>query len=178
MAAQCNTQHGRECEISELSERQRARTFLSNPTLNEEFARTVEQLLRAWSFPELSRVTYDTTEEDIVISGKARKDNGQGYRAITYAAFMVGVLQETNRKGLPYPGFVLMDSPLLTYREPDEHIDEGVKDAFYRNLATSIGNAQVIILRGDRNRRATGLSRSTVDQHVGWLAVGCSRRVA
>ena len=28
---------------------------------------------------------------------------------------------------------------------------------------------------GDRNRSATGLSRSTVDQHVGWLAVGCSR---
>jgi hypothetical protein len=28
---------------------------------------------------------------------------------------------------------------------------------------------------GDRNRGAPGLSHSTVDQHVGWLAAGCSR---
>ena len=26
-------------------------------------------------------------------------------------------------------------------------------------------------MRGDRNRSATGLSRSTVDQHVGWLVL-------
>jgi len=119
------------------------------PNAYEEFALAVEGLLRAWSFPELNRVTYDTTAEDIVISGKARKDNGKGYRAITYAAFMIGILQETNRKNLPHPGFVLMDSPLVTYREPDEHIGEGVKDAFYRNLATTLGDAQVIILENE-----------------------------
>jgi hypothetical protein len=119
------------------------------PNAYEEFALAIEGLLGAWSFPELNRVTYDTTAEDIVISGKARKDNGKGYRAITYAAFMIGVLRETNRKNLPHPGFVLMDSPLVTYREPDEHIGEGVKDAFYRNLTTSLGDTQVIILENE-----------------------------
>lgn len=119
------------------------------PNAYEEFATTVESILRDWSFPELDRVVFDTKAEDIVISGKARKDNGKGYRAITYAAFMIGVLQETNRKNLPHPGFVLMDSPLVTYREPDEHMGEGVKDAFYRNLATSLGDAQVIILENE-----------------------------
>ena len=43
---------------------------------------------------------------------------------------MIGVLHETNRNQLSHPGFVLMDSPLVTYREPDEHIGEGVEDAF------------------------------------------------
>jgi hypothetical protein len=62
---------------------------------------------------------------------------------------MIGVLQETNRKNLPHPGFVLVDSPLVTYREPEEHMGEGVKDAFYRNLATSFGDAQVIILENE-----------------------------
>ncbi len=57
------------------------------PNANEQFATTVENILRAWSFPELDRVVFDTKAEDIVISGKARKDNGKGYRAITYAAF-------------------------------------------------------------------------------------------
>jgi hypothetical protein len=42
--------------------------------------------------PELDRVVFDTNAEDIVISGKARKDNGKGYRAITYAAFVIATL--------------------------------------------------------------------------------------
>jgi hypothetical protein len=119
------------------------------PNAYEHFATTVEDILRAWSFPELDRVVFDSKAEDVVISGKARKDNGKGYRAITYAAFMIGVLRETARKNLPHPGFVLMDSPLVTYREPEEHMGEGVKDAFYRNLATTLGDGQVIILENE-----------------------------
>lgn len=119
------------------------------PSAYDEFAASVQELLREWSFPELDRVVFDTVEEDIVISGKARKDNGKGYRAITYAAFMIAVLRETVRKELPHPGFVLMDSPLVTYREPDEHMGENVKNAFYKNLASSLGDTQVIILENE-----------------------------
>lgn len=119
------------------------------PSAYDEFATTVQEVLRAWSFPELGRVVYDTETEDIVISGKARKDNGKGYRAITYSAFMIGLLLETKRKQLSHPGFVLLDSPLVTYREPDEHMGEGVKLAFYRNLAAGLGAAQVIILENE-----------------------------
>ena len=59
---------------------------------------------------------------------------------------MIGLLQETNRKNLPHPGFIILDSPLVTYREPQEHMGEGVKVAFYRNLAATLAPAQVIIL--------------------------------
>lgn len=125
------------------------RTFVQFYTIQGLIERVLGVYLRAWSFPELDRVVYDTKTEDIVISAKPRKDNGKGYRAITYAAFMIGVLQETNRKHLPHPGFVLLDSPLVTYREPDEHIGEGVKYAFYRQLASILSDAQVIILENE-----------------------------
>jgi hypothetical protein len=116
------------------------------PNAYDDFAKAVEALLRDWSFPELDRVVFDTSAEDIVIAKKARKDNGKGYRALTYAAFMIALLQETNRKNLPHPGFIILDSPLVTYREPQEHMGEGVKAAFYRNLAATVAPAQVIIL--------------------------------
>ena len=119
------------------------------PSAYDEFATTVQELLRSWSFPELGRVIYDTAAEDIVISGKARKDNGKGYRAIIYAAFMVGLLLETGRKQRPHPGFVLLDSPLVTYREPEEHMGDDVKFAFYRALAETLEDAQVIILENE-----------------------------
>jgi hypothetical protein len=141
------------------------------PSAYDEFAMAVQELLRAWSFPELGRVVYDTATEDIVISGKARKDNGKGYRAITYAAFMVGVLLETKRKELSHPGFIILDSPLVTYREPDEHMGEGVKFAFYRNLAMNLGDAQVIVLENEHPpadiEQGICLTQFTKNQTVG-----------
>ena len=118
------------------------------PDAYEEFATAVETILRDWSYPELNRVVYDTEAEDIVISGKARKDDGKGYRAITYAAFMVGVLRQATQKQLRHPGFIVMDSPLVTYREPDEDMGD-VKSAFYRTLATMLGDGQVIVLENE-----------------------------
>ncbi len=50
---------------------------------------------------------------------------------------------------LPDPGLVILDSPLVTYREPWEHIGEGVKIAFCRTLATAVGDAQVAFLEND-----------------------------
>ena len=111
----------------------------------EEFAKAAERLLRSWSFPELNRVVFDTKAEDLVISNKARGDNGKGYRAVTYAAFVIATLLEAQRKELPHPGFIVLDSPLVTYREPNEHIGEGVKNDFYRSLA-ALKDVQVIVL--------------------------------
>ena len=80
---------------------------------------------------------------------------------------MIGLLLEVKRKQLPHPGFVLLDSPLVTYREPDEHMGEGVKWAFYRTLAGSMGSAQVIVLENEeppaeikQNISFTGFTKS------------------
>jgi hypothetical protein len=53
---------------------------------------------------------------------------------------------------MPHPGFVLIDSPLVVYREPDT--DEGgfshdVKDAFYRSIAEDFSASQVIIFENE-----------------------------
>lgn len=140
------------------------------PDAYDNFAKAVEAILRDWSFPELDRVVFDTAAEDVVISGKARKDNGKGYRAITYAAFMIALLQETNRKGLPHPGFIVLDSPLVTYREPEEHIGEGVKFAFYRSLAKNLNVGQVIVLENEEppaDLEAVSLIQFTKNRAVG-----------
>ena len=51
--------------------------------------------------------------------------------------------------GGSYQGPSLLDSPLVTYKEPTEHIGEGVKFAFYRNLANGIKTGQVIVLENE-----------------------------
>lgn len=116
------------------------------------FSSEVETLLRAWRFPGLQRVTFSEKGFDIVISGRSRGSHGKGVRALTRAAFNLALLRLCVREGKPFPGLVLIDSPLVVYREPDKEeqaFPQEVKDAFYRSLAKDFHDAQVIILEND-----------------------------
>lgn len=118
----------------------------------EQFSKGVEALLRSWHFPALDRVTFSEDDQDIVISGRPRGSHGKGIRAITRAAFNLALLQLCSRAGKPFPGLVLIDSPLVVYREPDSEekaFPHHVKDAFFRNVAAEFGEIQVIILEND-----------------------------
>jgi hypothetical protein len=118
----------------------------------EAFSQEVESLLRAWHFPSLDRVTFSESNQDIVISGRTRASHGKGVRAIAHAAFNLALLKLCTKAEMPHPGFALIDSPLVVYREPDT--DEGgfshdVKDAFYRSIAEDFRASQVIIFENE-----------------------------
>lgn len=118
----------------------------------EVFSKEVEALLHAWHFPGLDRVTFSEGDQDIVISGRTRASHGKGVRAIAHAAFNLALLKSCLKREMPHPGFVLIDSPLVVYREPDT--DEGnfshdVKDAFYRSIAEDFRASQVIIFENE-----------------------------
>lgn len=114
--------------------------------------REVESVLREWRFPNLSRVTFSEADWDLVIAGRKRASYGKGLRAITHAAFIIALLRLCRKRQMPHPGLVVIDSPLVVYREPD--IDERgftheVRDAFYRSLAASGADSQVIIIENE-----------------------------
>jgi predicted nuclease with TOPRIM domain len=127
--------------------------FASLPTsAAEEFAQEVQARLAAWRFPDLDRVTFSDTDWDVVISGRSRTSHGKGVRAVTHAAFTTGLLRYCASRDKPHPGFVLIDSPLVVYREPDPDgvtLDASVKSAFFADLASAFGAEQVILLEND-----------------------------
>ena len=90
---------------------------LSTETANE-FAQVVSEVLLAWGFPGQKQVILDVHSYDLIIDGKERKNNGKGVRAITHAAFKVALLLYCRDRDLPHPGFLVLDTPLLTYRDP------------------------------------------------------------
>jgi hypothetical protein len=117
------------------------------------FARTVETLLRAWEFPLTARVVFSENDQDIVIDGQPRTSHGKGVRALTCAAFIAGLMRHCLEKELPHPGLVLLDSPLVVYREPDVEgqmlRQAGVKEAFYRSLSEGLAIGQVIVFENE-----------------------------
>jgi hypothetical protein len=123
-----------------------------------EFGKIVGSILKEWKFPGGADVTFDEATYDIKIDGVLRTLNGKGVRALTHAAFKVGLLLYCQQNSLPHPGFMVLDTPLLAYRDPvkskagplsdDEKIivASPVQQNFFRHLASLKGQAQFIIL--------------------------------
>ncbi len=118
----------------------------------EEFSLEVEDRLKAWHFPNAGRVTFSETNWDVVIGGRHRASHGKGVRAIIHAAFSLALLNICWRKKMPYPNFLIIDSPLVVYREPapdEKNISVDVKDSFYNDIASSFRDVQVIIIENE-----------------------------
>jgi predicted nuclease with TOPRIM domain len=134
---------------------ERPRIGVDGPTVHE-FAQVVSQVLTAWNFPGERHVSFDEASYDLRIDGKLRGHNGKGVRAITHAAFKVALLIFCKERGLPHPGFLVLDTPLLTYRDPigdDTLTDEdrllassSLKQHFFAHLSSLSGVGQFIVV--------------------------------
>ncbi|HCK0544986.1 TPA: AAA family ATPase [Pseudomonas aeruginosa] len=119
-------------------------------TVTHSFAKTVEGILTGWHFPESGDVYFDSKTRDLVIAGKSRSAFGKGLRAITHAAFTLGLLAFCRARQTPHTGFVVLDSPLLAYREPDGTEDDltgtDLQEQFYAYLEAVPVDTQVIVV--------------------------------
>jgi hypothetical protein len=122
------------------------------------FGRTVRQVLETWRFPRAEEALFDLQTSDVTIGGKERADSGKGVRAILHAAVNVALLIFCRERDLPHPGFIVLDTPLLTYREPlgSRHGDLSEDEVeikrtrlathFYNHLASLDGLGQIIVI--------------------------------
>ncbi|MGU3420838.1 hypothetical protein [Methylobacterium sp. D54C] len=123
----------------------------------KDFSDTISDVLLAWGFPGQKHVVFDLNTYDLIIDGKERRNNGKGVRAITHAAFKVALMLFCRERSLPHPGFLVLDTPLLTYRDPMKkagdslELDEqelrntDLKERFFDHLASLKQHAQVVV---------------------------------
>jgi DNA repair ATPase RecN len=111
----------------------------------------IQDILQRWSFPNHAPVEFNFKARDITIGGSARGNFGKGYRAIASSAFALGLMNLLKLSGR-HPGFVVLDSPLTTYKEgdpePEEDDEEVAADviyAFYQDIADNFKDSQVIV---------------------------------
>jgi hypothetical protein len=113
------------------------------------FVGSLAQTLSAWGLPDCDPVQWNEKKTDIVVGPRQRADRGKGLRALTSAAFVLTLLRDCRADERPHSGFSFLDSPLLTYREPDK--DEAdlsssdIDEKFYRWLVDQKLEWQVIV---------------------------------
>lgn len=112
----------------------------------------IQDLLREWKFIGASEIVeFNDKKMDIVVSGKHRQSNGKGLRGFLHGAFTLGLMRYCRTHTLPHTGFIILDSPITSYREgkTDEAEDEAtpeVQSAFWDHLAQLPTDEQVIII--------------------------------
>jgi AAA domain len=111
----------------------------------------IKELLVAWKFPLKSDLYFSTETDDLVIDGKERSAYGKGARAITHAAFTVGLMRHCLSANTPHPGFVVIDTPLRPFSgiSDDVHdptLTRDVHRALLYSLTTLNGGGQSIII--------------------------------
>lgn len=118
-----------------------------------QFDMVAQEILRQWSFSNDSTVHYSTSERDLVVDQRVRRVRGKGVRSILRALFNVSLAEYCLRRNYRHPGFVILDSPVVTYRQPgdpelsgeEETINTDVVDAFYVYLQNQFGGQSLIL---------------------------------
>lgn len=123
------------------------------PSHIDGLAQEIEKLLERWQFPIKGRVVFNSDDHDFMIGSRKRASTGKGLRAVSYAAFSVALLRYCRKQNLPHPGLLVLDSPLVAYREkdapPDETVPADLKSRFYRDLTNGVDKTQFIVLENE-----------------------------
>lgn len=123
--------------------------YISKSVLRD-FSITVGEILQQWHFPGATDVYFDEKTKDVVIGGRLRGSRGAGLCAITYSAFVLALFEYCRSRSMPHPGFVILDSPLIAYKEPmpdDENITStDLKPRFYEHLEKFSGEQQIFVI--------------------------------
>lgn len=112
----------------------------------------LKSVLKGINYPNLTDVSFSEEQKDFVISGENRNLSGKGYRAIIYSAFIIAlqelILQKEYSIGVP-----ILDSPLVTYRKPENEAEITISDDlamdFYRYITNQNEINQIIIIENE-----------------------------
>lgn len=123
---------------------------LDGAVLNE-FSEVVEAELKSWDFPNARRVFFDLAKMDISVAGKARSSNGKGVMALLHGAFSIGLMRYCCNRKRAHPGFLVLDSVFVTYKDPDGLEDVAIqntplKDKAFEAFAALPDPYQLIVL--------------------------------
>ncbi|MEM1330154.1 MAG: hypothetical protein AAGG07_06300 [Planctomycetota bacterium] len=127
----------------------------------------MSEMLYTWGYGSRPKVSWSADDSDFLIDGQQRFSFGKGYRAFIYSAFVLCLREHCIDSGIPHPGFVVLDSPLVTLQEKiktrpgrTDVIDSTMKDGFFSWLGESETEHQVIVFDNVRPSGVAGRNLS------------------
>jgi hypothetical protein len=109
---------------------------------------------------QTGRAYFDVDEYDVVVAGKAKAAQGQGYRGFLNTVMAIALKELLDTRGIYSPGFLIVDSPIETLSEPGDAgqqivqqspynwdaVADTMKESLFRYLIANQGKGQTIII--------------------------------
>ena len=134
---------------SEKVKRIAPQSVIQNSTQYDAYCSSIESVLKSWGFPGEINLSFDSDTLDLYINEKSRSGWGKGYRAFIMSAMVVGLMRYCCENNRPHPGFVIIDSPLVSLKErkkmSDKWIDDYMEKSMIEDILGQDSSRQVII---------------------------------
>lgn len=121
-----------------------------NATQYDNYCDAIQTVLIHWGFSDNISIEFDNATLDLLIDKKQRSSWGKGYRALIMSAMVIGLMRYCCENNRLHPGFVIIDSPLVSLKERKKSTDEKwIDDYMERKMIEDIlkvdSSRQVII---------------------------------
>ena len=124
---------------------------------------TIKSILIDWGYSDIETVSFSEKTSDLILNGQDRNLSGKGYRALSFSAFIIGLMHVCFEDKLSHSGIVLLDSPLCTLRSrhirssnnsnnsnnSNDVIGDEIKERFYDSISRYKDHGQIIVLDND-----------------------------
>ncbi|WP_433916918.1 hypothetical protein [Streptomyces sp. NBC_01744] len=127
----------------------RPNQYIPNGIVSD-FDSVLQQTLDTWQVPAVEHAEYDQYHAEIRAGSRPRAGRGKGVRSVLHSAFTTALARFCMDRDLHHLGFVVLDSPVVTYRDPepeeipDVEITSTVVDRFYKDMLSFPGQAIVV----------------------------------
>lgn len=121
---------------------------------HDKLERILKELLEVCNYQRFAGVRFDTDDYDVVVNGHLKKSQGKGFRAFLNTILAIAVQICLDEFNLYKPQMLVVDSPILSLKEKEDHIGEEhtsdtMKSGLFKYLLQHQDTRQTIIIEND-----------------------------
>lgn len=125
-----------------------------NETFHGKLEQILKELLEVCNYQRFAGVRFDTDDYDVVVNGHLKKSQGKGFRAFLNTILAIAVQNCLDEFNLYKPQMLVVDSPILSLKEKENHIgeehtSETMKSGLFKYLLNHQDTRQTIIIEND-----------------------------
>lgn len=125
-----------------------------NEVFEDKLNAILKNLLEECNYQNFTGARFDSDDYDVVVNGHLKKSQGKGFRAFLNTILAIAVqicLEEYNNY---QPGLLVVDSPILSLKEKEDHIgeehtSETMKTGLFKYLLSHQDKRQTIIIENE-----------------------------
>lgn len=125
-----------------------------NEVFEDKLNAILKNLLEECNYQNFTGARFDSDDYDVVVNGHLKKSQGKGFRAFLNTILAIAVqicLEEYNNY---QPGLLVVDSPILSLKEKEDHIgeehtSETMKTGLFKYLLSHQDKRQTIIMENE-----------------------------